>query len=392
MICVNRILRGHEPSTSPSHALRRVSIGLLAVLTGACSKVDNAGGAARVGSAAKPIACVECPIQLAEVGVLREPAPEVGFTPASKVHALTDGAMVVVPVGDGSKLLVVDSAGMPIGTRGGRGEGPGEFRRIVAAAAHDDGSLTLVSQRGLEKYSPGFEREAHVTPSGPVSRIGTDPWGGIVAAVHGGPGRPLSRYDARLNLVAAGGEATRDPYSRVFVMVASGKQELLAVRQALWFEVLAFDSTLALQRTLRPAVDWFPWTDSGLVPVGDPAGERPTPFVNGAYVDASGRLWVSALVADQDWTPSVARGSSLPGREPERPIGRSPEELAELLDTILQVVDTRTGEPLSTRRYDGVVGGITSKGIAFELIEDPVSGGHAIRLMRLSLKDGALVQ
>lgn len=307
-------------------------------------------------------ACLSCTIvarRVASLGGVRD-----SIAPASyaRVAVSAGGTVVVAPLDAPGVVARYDTLGRLLAASGRAGDGPGEYRIIylVTHAPGDtvwvfdardrrvsvtapDGSfgrsfrLNGLGQNALrlrngdlvlagDIYAPAsLGHPLHVlAPSGDVRRsFGRE-----------GPMPDGGRYDSR----ELGGRGYRS------LGQASGGRFWAA--HALKYQVDEWTPGGALVRVVERQVDWFPPSDRQT----DPYSERPSPRLQVAYMDAHDRLWVAISVPDSEWKN--------PGARNERDLNRiSPDEL---WDTVVEVLDVRTGSLVASRRFaealDGSVG------------------------------------
>lgn len=127
----------------------------------------------------------------------------------------------------------------------------------------------------------------------------------------------------------------------------------LRYEPSLW----AFDRrVLEVQRDAR----WFP----SLVSLQSPGGaRRPNPWISGVWHDGGEQLWVLVHVPDSKWKPSA--NADAPRGERGPPIVWDRE-----YDTIIEVINTRTGQLLATRRFDELLRTLLPGGFVSHYRED----------------------
>ncbi|MFN2317253.1 MAG: hypothetical protein ABR551_06740 [Gemmatimonadales bacterium] len=119
-------------------------------------------------------------------------------------------------------------------------------------------------------------------------------------------------------------------------------------------------STSGKMVELHRRAAWFP----AQVAVQSPGRERaPTPWVTNAWHDGVEHLWILLHVPDANWRPP--RPGSIPSGERIAPI-----DLDREYDTILEVINTTTGQLLVTQRYDALVKNLLPGGYAVHYRED----------------------
>jgi hypothetical protein len=144
----------------------------------------------------------------------------------------------------------------------------------------------------------------------------------------------------------------------------NGMRKLAAARpEGFWsarvnrYEVSRWSDNAELRSTLRRTVDWFPPWESWDSRVD---ATLPPPFLVSVWQDASDRLWVLSLVAAKDWK-AYDRAS--------RPVGDAAVRADmhnRAYDTIMEVIDLRSGRPLVSRRFPEAFMAFTADGFVME--------------------------
>ena len=284
-------------------------------------------------------------------------------------------------VGDGhyvSELIEFDAEGRFLGLRGQAGEGPGEFQGVRALYRwRADSVLALDQTLGrLTVLSPSltFARARPFTrPSvgGPallddgrllVWELGKEGNRARLVPIDGdGP-------DRLVDSIAPGWAAAPRLFAR-----AAGGGYWLGRMDRYRFTLHAVDG--AVVRAVGRDAPWMAGADG---PVGLPTALRPNPRVV-ALQDDGERLWVWGLVAAPDWAPSIA--TSHVGEGPALP---SATTLSRLFDTIVEVLDRETGEPLVSRRFAGAYLATAEPGWATRAVRTP-EGRSEIEVVRVEV-------
>jgi len=108
---------------------------------------------------------------------------------------------------------------------------------------------------------------------------------------------------------------------------------------------------------LQRQASWFPPV---LTPQSPGRDRRPTPWVRGVWHDGREHLWVVLNVPDANWRP-------LPPPPGER---GPPIDMDRQYDTIIEVINTRTGELLGSQRYGEQLGELLPGGFVVRYRED----------------------
>lgn len=102
----------------------------------------------------------------------------------------------------------------------------------------------------------------------------------------------------------------------------------------------------------------------------DPLTQRPPGQISGITVDDAGLVWVFATVAASDWRP--------------RPEATEPPDISEIFDTIIEVLEPRSGALVRRKRSNRVLFPLRS-GMAYAIVPDAL-GDSRIHVWRLSLE------
>lgn len=283
-----------------------------------------------------------------------------------------------------TSITVFDSAGTRLSSFSRPGQGPGEFASVdfLIVSRGDTVHLFDNALRRRSVFSPSYEfvratpypgvvRGAVELPNGwlivnadfptpqrvgyPLHRL--HPTGAIGPSF--GIGVPGYRVDAA-HLIRRFLTATHD--NHVWT-IPSQRYEL-----ELW----------APDRRLREAhrkVEWFPPVQ-GVSPPG--LMQPPTPSVQGTWFDKDERLWVMLRVPDARWSPQPGARSSHIGRSTKPVIYWDRE-----YDTIIELIDTRTGRLLASRRFDEAMSQLLPGGRVQRYVED-ADGEPSVEIWQLA--------
>ncbi len=328
------------------------------------------------------LVCDTCRIQFRSEALLGEndaKAPIVAFSEARTFH---HGNYLVAPVGGMDYIALFAPAGNEVAVIGRSGEGPGEYRTVQDVAVRSDDSVVVLSQR-LTLLTPdlSFARAVSFPRGVRASRLLPLPSGKVLLNNYSVPGRPFIVLDADLRMVRQVGEETSgSPEELQHVLASAGSEGFWSARTSGRYLIEHWSLDGKRIRTIQPKSAWF---EAGELWAGhDPRRTRPSPRIGGIWLDNE-RLWVIGIVSDIDWKPQLLAAGD-PHVEVDAPMPQ-PEEWPSLFDTMVEVLDLRTGAVMSTRRYDGVLMGFMDDGKASELISDAV--GLKIRIISLHLGD-----
>ena len=143
------------------------------------------------------------------------------------------------------------------------------------------------------------------------------------------------------------------------------------------YEVHLMDVEGGVLRTIARDVDWFPGWTEWQPPFEDPPLSR----LFSVQEDNLGRLWVMLSVAATDFQPLPGNlESGLAGAND--PTGNPHPSF----DTVIDVLDARTGELIATRRFSALlVKFLPRQHIAIPEIE--LDGDQAFRIVQLALSE-----
>jgi hypothetical protein len=366
-------MRGPEAfGARPAHVPGRVPLRVALVLLGVSLSVDPLQG--------------QEPKLLAEAGMVRYiramgstvlGSADDPFNLSSAfpmVHRRLDGGYVVLSLHyELSSLALFDGTGRFTGELGGRGDGPGEHRRLVAFAAHALDSVVTVDASGrFNVFGPGgsFVRSGRMSPVPWLVRWMED--GRMIAAADShqpsSAGVPLHLMSPDGTIITSFGsrpDEVMDPGSsssqRRRIPVASGRGTDLRVYSVgpTTYRIESWSPDGELQDSWVRRNEWFP------VSPGKAA------VITGVHQGSLGDLWVAFAVAD-------------PQRFPE-PEGRfSIGQMNRIVDTLVEVVDLSAGRILARGRFEGRAAGFSSAGELVTLEEDE-TGVVRIRLLKLEI-------
>jgi hypothetical protein len=239
------------------------------------------------------------------------PGPgELPIVPLSVAAIPNGGYLVIVDglVGGSSVDLrnLYDSTGRYAESLGRLGDGPGEYRRAVAAARVKGDSLYLWDRQ--RRLMTVLDHSAHPVRTFVVNangfRLTAAADGQFVLdgyADGGNYSEPLNAFTPAGQLIGAFGEvaprarfAPGPPMERV--VTSDGHGGWWTVRSGYRYEVEHWDRTLHRTSQWLPEADWFPLQKDLYSPKrGENGFERLRPGVGWIQVDSAGRLWIGGL-------------------------------------------------------------------------------------------------
>jgi hypothetical protein len=279
-------------------------------------------------------------------------------------------------------VAVYDSTGRYLRSIGRKGSGPGEYQGASGVVALRGDSLALVdaSLARISILAPNYLL-ARTTP---VSHAGARP---IVSSrdprllLLNHPDRRRGNSTSVVDIVTGKtvrefGDATGTPFASLpegtVRITARDTTDGVWVSYATRYRIERWTFDGRRTAILERRAEWFPDVRS---PRARETGE-PQPAIISMIVDDSDRLWVLSTVADPDWKGAV---KLIPGRP--TPQVTNPLKYQ---DSILEVIDVRTGTVTAARRFDSPRITLLSGMYLGESGEDDI-GRPVVRLSRLTL-------
>jgi hypothetical protein len=339
-----------------SAAIEQIRRAFVAGLLLACLAVGLPGQV--VLDIPRDLACESCRIELRHVANIVDPAD--ANTPPEVFSIARDsrGRMFVAPMLGNATVGVYSRSGRLLRELGRAGGGPGEFRMAETVKVLPGDTVVVIdpAARRVTVYSPELELlrtyPVDFMPRGVVMRnsgsfIGFSPaqQGPIVHFVSADGASRRSVIDAEI----PPGEPVA--FFRIF---SAGRNGTIWLGRTNRYLVQQYDSTGSLLRTIRSAPDWHePWTE---VPSQGPDVLRPVPFLRAIREDADGLLWLVFHVPQTDWSPRRAPSRAEPRH------GMPMTEWNQYVDTLIEVIDPRSGRLLATRRFDPIINSYLTTG------------------------------
>ena len=300
--------------------------------------------------------CAGCAIKLSEDVVLEL------TDPISLLTRLDDGRLVAWMDYDPGRMTILAPDGTVSGHVGRRGEGPGEYEFIayvfnVAGRAHVMDGI----RRRLTVLDDDFEALATIQLPGPMTGFSLANWGDSAYVA------PMTLYTPdrigyALHLFDKSGQALRsfdeppggwvqgqngDKFNRKVVAARDGS--LYAVHRSK-YQIDSWDPNTGRRLwTLRREADWFPDHDEvGWQPL-DPQKPR-LPIIVGFEQDSAGYLWVVMGVATDRWAEGLVKNPE--GPDSEMGEYTFPDDVALILDVVVEVIDPVNGRVVAAARFD----------------------------------------
>ncbi|HEX7239674.1 MAG TPA: 6-bladed beta-propeller [Longimicrobiaceae bacterium] len=315
--------------------------------------------------------CRGCVIRVERVASLGGVADPGHLGEFGSVSVDRRGRYYVTTIASPHELHVFDGAGRYLRKVGRQGDGPGEFR-IAAAPVFARGDtmyvLDVVAAR-VTRLSPSYGvlgtfrvplgRDPQILVTGQNQLL-------LHAAIPTADrvGLPLHLLDERGRISRSFGAVRPTvrpdlPFLNVR-RVAAGRENRIWSAYLNRYVVEAWDSRGVLHLALERRPGWFaPWLEPGPSPRLAP----PRPLVAAIREDAQGRVWVLLHVADQNWRKRALRRV---GSEYEI----TPEDQDHFYDTVIEVLDPRTGRLVASARHPRYVRGFAGDGLLYTYRED----------------------
>jgi hypothetical protein len=228
-------------------------------------------------------------------------------------------------------------------------------------------SYSLVRTAALD-YAPGFEILWQGDGMVMASQVGTLERAGL----------PVHLLDRSGRIRASFGSADRGfrpdyaTSGQRAIALSSGGLVWSGHRYRYELELWSADNTLV--RRLNREVDWFPDPHSGRQPARQTPAP-PEPFLHVVREEAD-QLWVVTVIADPNWERAIRH----------TPGAIHPEvlDLRGYQDSVVELLDSRTGELVAGLRLDDPVMAILAGARAAVMVEGP-DGTPAISVRQLRL-------
>ena len=333
-------------------------------------------------------ACRDCGVVLLHDVTLGDDDGSGVLGVTSAVVVDSRGQFLVASSADVSHILVFSPRGQLLRRLGREGSGPGEYRLIQRLLVDADDSVhvfdgitrrqTILAPDGaFARSSPllGSTLGAIITGDGQVVQNAVIPDRGHL-------GFPLhllqpNGYDLRSFGSRDGRSDPTEPYAgrRVIAPARDGgvwSAEVGRYRISKW----SLDGTESV--SFSRVTSWFP--REPMNPIFTP-DRPPASTVTALWEDAQGHLWILLTVGDPHWREHIRelKADYLIEREWQ------PEDLEGVFDTIVEVIDTRTGRLVASTKVPYFLQGFLADGRPFSNRSAP-SGWIKIDVFRALLE------
>lgn len=313
-----------------------------------------------------------CWLEAELVTTLRDDDGRAGLSNPLVVERTAGGQYLVVPANRQAAVLLFDSLGAFVRLVGRPGEGPQEFRGVMAIQPGLADSVLILDA--------GAGRMAVLDPTLTVVRttripvtsawFGTTEVGDIVVqtAIPRGAAQDRIRvFDRAMTPVRSfmSGEPVglRVPVESLRRRLTVSMDGHVAVAHNDRYAVELWTVSGQHLETLTRSPDWFQ-----PAPIS-PAGSRqpPSPRLETPRIDAEGRIWTVSHVPDPEWEDALADVTDLYGRTA---VGVREGAESSLLDSVVEVLDPESATLLASLRIDAHVVFISSDGFAASYRQD----------------------
>ena len=348
---------------------------IMLFLVGSLPTASPAQQGRRVELPAEP-SCRGCSIELTRVAQLGQPGDSVLLDATSLSVGVTSRGEFLVPAAGNVRVAVYDRNGRFIRTFGRRGPGPGEFQFLYRIRVLPGDSIVVADQRNhIQVFGPTFEYVRTInTSSDALLSPARMPNGEIVT----------QRRADMLSVLGPDGSVTDSirvtPVSQARQCQGCNSRWLAASSTTgrFWssvsnrYQIEQIDRQGTVHLTLVRSPVWFtPW-DSVPKPKSARDLVEPRTSLYAIREDADGLLWSLAKAVDPKWREAPRGG---------------PVTVAHVngdTDSMMSVIDPRTGTVLAERRIPESVG-FLERDLIFFQTEDQ-DGLVSIHVLRPVLK------
>lgn len=310
---------------------------------------------------ADDVSCAQCSIDLehmTQLGGDADTLVNIGYTATLPIDSR--GRIYFSAAEFPGSIKVFDPDGRLISEIGRSGEGPGEFISSTLTYVKRGDSLYAfdMGTRRLTVFSPQYD----VVRTGAVQVIPVDGFFDeqgymTVSSIGRSPasfGYPLHRLSGDGELLHSfGGDysgISRRNRSLLGRSISPRETGGLWAAHKLNYDIEEYDRSGNHVRTVRRRPSWFP--DTAVEPLLPSSPSDPPPFaqIYGVQEDDAGMLWVLVWLPASDWRDALAEENPPP---------------TAFWDTVIEVIDPRSGRVITRRRIDATALGFSADGVFF---------------------------
>jgi hypothetical protein len=332
------------------------------------------------------LSCPGCRIELTSLVRLGDAAGSGMVSDQAWIWTNPRGGYFVSASANMAEIRSYDASGKFSRIVGRLGDGPGEYRagHLLAFTQGDTMHILDRRRRQWTILDRDFSvRDAKSLPLIPVSAV---PLSSDLIVLTGELdtrstiGYPVHLVSRTKGLVRSFGVERpvadpRRPWESTRIL-GPGSAGRVWIARPTSYEIKSVDTLNRVHRHFLRSVPWFPPRDR---PQNGSANEvKPAPGIIDVREDADGLLWVLLSVADSNWAPRAA--AKLPnGME-----FLSDLDQDQLWDTIVDVIDPRTGSLLASQRFPQYFRRFGGDRVVYSYAED-TAGNPFYSVHRLSL-------
>ena len=356
----------------------------LAFLVALSIPVDHVGAQQKFVLRGPPT-CSQCQIRLDHSVTLDGSRSSQVGEPLTMAR-MSDGRILLNTMAGEPSIAVFDSTGRHVRTIGRRGGGPGEFQALGRFKITGKDTLRVfdISARRMTVLSSTFALvqtlPVDIMTTGDVEVLAD---GRIVAAMNISsfrtPSLPLHVIGKDGKMERSFGAENRayrreDAHLLWRWIAPAGNEGVWAVHPAKYvLELWNFSGQKVGE--LERSVSWFRPHDGSL----DKPNAPPKPVIMDIRMDSTGKLWVIAHVADQNWTSGLGTVRGLYNRQV-----RGVADANKYWDSIIEVIDPVAGTLVASQRFDQILRWIGESAYASAYRQD-ATGVPFIDVFRVSL-------
>jgi len=313
-----------------------------------------------------PGSCQQCRISLTRATILRSPSSESAFTSRTTLVQNSRGVVFLAPVAQPGQVLRFSSSGAYLGSFGEHGERSGTLGVITTIVVDPADSLHVFDrQKRQTVFSPvdlSYARHS-ATPASAIAAVILPPGNSVIHADIRTPGRvgfPVHMLDEHGAVQRSFGAEVPEfsvdqPWLSYRSLAKGGTDRTLWLARFNQYRIEQWDTAGTLVCVILRDAPWFPtwrrWNN-------DPMASPPLPRLLSVREDHAGRLWVLIGVADSAWQQT-------PARDRGRDRRLSASERSRFFDTIVEVIDLRSGRLLASRRHPDLLSAFVSDDLVF---------------------------